>query len=171
MKVVYISNGAIGTPLDYRGFMPQHNGAMIQAGSLVAEISFETKEVFCYFKVNRGVIVASTNGTKFKLRAMTAEDSKNLLEAPIEGKEPKWNFSKTNVSVIKYGESFVTYQQCSGCHVRAMTAEDSKNLPEAISHVLAKKYVEELYSAVVDLDFFNKKNVEKFLHFTQAQGA
>lgn len=122
MKVVYISNGAIGTPLNYRGFMPQHGGAMLQVGSLVAEISFETKEVFCYFKVNnRGIIVASTNGTKLKLRAMTAEDSKNL--------------------------------------------------PEAISHSLAKKYVEELYSAVVDLDFFNKKNVEKFLHFTQAQGA
>ena len=43
-------------------------------------------------------------------------DANNYLEAPIEGKEPKWNFSKTNVSVIKYGESFVTYQQCSGCH-------------------------------------------------------
>lgn len=43
-------------------------------------------------------------------------NANDYLEAPIEGKEPKWNFAKVNVLNTKYGESFVTYQQCSGCH-------------------------------------------------------
>lgn len=121
MKVLYIANGLVGTPLNYRGFMPQYNGAIIQKGELMAEICFKTKEVFCYFKVGSGVLTVSTNGTKTTMRAIRVKETRNL--------------------------------------------------PEVANLILAKKYAEELFSAVEKIDFFNKTNVEKFLHFIQAQGA
>jgi len=37
-------------------------------------------------------------------------------EAPVEGKQPLYNYSVENISPLKYGASTVLYHQCSSCH-------------------------------------------------------
>ncbi len=53
-------------------------------------------------------IVKDSNGVEY--------DSNMYKEAPVPGKEPKWNFSTVKLEPLKYGNSTVTYYKCQSCH-------------------------------------------------------
>lgn len=67
-------------------------------------------------------LIKDSNGVEY--------DSNQYKEAPVAGKEPKWNFGMTKLESIKYGASTATYNKCQACHgTNGMQSAFNKSTP------------------------------------------